>query len=628
MNWTQPAWLYASVLVVPLALIALIAGRWHQRRLAAVFGPQLMERVLPASVRSRRTARDLGALVCLALGCLALAEPSFDKQIVQVKAKGVDLIIALDLSRSMDAQDVSPSRLERARREIVDLLEVVEGDRVGVVLFAGQAIGRLPLTNDLRAVQWVLDDASTQLFEAQGSDLGAALDVARELLSRDEGKAGKAVVVFSDGETHDPDKAIAAANAALEQGIAVYAVGIGDAPAPIPTEAGTVLRYKGERVVSAPDFGTLEEVARVTGGAYVKSEATGEDMIALYRRGIRQQVMAVERETHQSERWRSAYQVPLGIGFALWLGGAWLGDGRRRLSGGLSAVILMIALVPGVASASTPAEADALYRAEDYRGAVKAFERLVLERPGQPDLYQRLGAARYRVGDWLGAAQAWEQASRLSGGDADADFNAGNARWRAGQLEEAVQRYDRALGSDPDHQKAKVNRDLVAGELQGRRAVQPPPPPKEGDSKDEEGDGSGDSEQPSPSPQPAPGEEGEQSEGSKGEGEQDPSDAQADAQPGEGEPGEPGAEPGQGGEPGQEPGDPTQEGSSEGVSPDQLDGQPTEGEGDPQGGGEGAEGVGEAAGNITPAQAARLLDGVEEGQQRVRMVGRSSDKPW
>lgn len=625
MNWAEPSWLYGTVLVLPLLLVVLGTGWWHRKRLAGAFGPGLLERVLPTGVRRRRTIRDVCALSCIALGLVAMAEPSFDKEIVKVKARGVDLVIALDLSRSMDAEDVDPSRLERARREIVDLLAILEGDRVGVVLFAGQAIGRMPLTNDLKAIQWVLDDVSTEMFRAQGSDLGAALDVSRDLLSRDEGKAGRAIVVFSDGETHEPDNARRAAEDCAAAHIAVYTVGIGDAPAPVPSPAGGVLRYQGEPVTTVPDFTVLQEVARTTGGGHVKSEATAADMEALYRQGIRQQVVAVERDTQQQEKWRTAYQVPLGVGIGLWLFGAWIGEGRRPF-GAAAAALLALSLATGTARAATPAEADALYRAEDYRGAARAFEELVLERPGSADLYERLGAARYRMGDWLGAASAYDQASRLRGGDADDDFAAANARWRAGQLQEALNGYDRALGRDPSHERAQTNRELLAGEMQGRLVEKPPPPPQNGSSEDEDGEGSGESDE--QKPEPKPGEQGEDpKDGSADEGQDGTPDTEQQGDPSQqGDPGQqrkPGQDPSQDPSDGEDPdGDP-----SDAVSPDELDGasdDPSDGEGST---GQ-PDGVGEAAGNITPAQADRLLDGVEEGRQRVQMVGRSSARPW
>ncbi|MCB9673587.1 MAG: VWA domain-containing protein [Alphaproteobacteria bacterium] len=630
MNWIEPWWIGSQLLVIPVALAVIAGSWWHHRKLREVFGPELLRRVLPRGVRNRRRIRDLFALVCLLLGCIALAEPAFDKEIVQVKTTGVDLVLAVDLSRSMDAQDIDPSRLERARREIIDLLGLLTGDRVGVVFFAGEAYPRLPMTEDYRAVEWVLEEADTEMFKSQGSALGKAIDVGRELLSRDEGKAGKAMIVFSDGETHDPEDAARAAREAKGEGVVVYAVGIGEDEVPIPTADRGFLRHEGKQVMTKPDFETMREVARITGGGFVNSVPSAIDMEDLYRNAIRGSLRAVERDTQQTEKWKTAYQYPLGLGLGLWLLGAWLGEGRRRF-GAAAAVLLALGLAPGVASATTLEEADSMFREGKFMAAEKALEQLALESPGDAGLYERLGAARYRQGQWLGAAQAYEQASRLRGGDADDDYAAGNARYRAGQLEEAIARYERALAQRPSHERAQQNKDLVEGELVIRREEKPPPPPQQGDSQDEEGKGEGESDDPSDSPS----EGTDQQEGSdQGAEEGDPdSNNDADSQSGDPSQGESDAEPkdgdGSAENPSQQQSDDGQpEEGSDAVNPEDLD----EGEGDqgdPQDGAAGdPSGIGEESGNITPAQASRMLDGVEEGRQRVRISGRSSEKPW
>jgi Ca-activated chloride channel family protein len=632
MNWIQEPWLGALAIVALLAVIGAVATALHRRAVGMAFGEELALQVLPRGTRRRRVVRDLLMLLGLALLVVALAEPAFDKEIVQVKTEGVDLVLALDLSRSMDADDVDPSRMERARREVEDLLEILVGDRVAVIFFAGEAIGRLPLTEDYKAVSWVLGEADTLMFKAQGSAVGKAIDVAREMLARDEGKAGKALVVFSDGETHDPEDALRAAREAADEGLVVYTVAIGDATSTIPDRQGGLLMHDGAQVKTTPDFSTLEEVARITGGATVKSVPSASDMERLYRNEIRSTVRAAQRETQQAENWRSAYQAPLAAGLLCWLAGAWLGDGRR-VFGAATAVLLTVSFAgaPGVAHADpTLPEADALYQGGDFRRAEKAFEELSLQSPDNADLLERLGAARYRQGDFVGAASAYERASHLRGGDADALYNAGNARYRAGQLESALKRYDEAVAIEPDHEGASANERVVSSELAARRQQQPPPPPQpqDGGGEDDKEGGSGEEE-----PQdPTEGDSGGDEE-NEGEGEGDQSDQSQDSNDGSADSGE-GSQQQEQGE-GQQGGDQSgeQQPSDEGVDPDQLDGDQGEDaqDGDqqtPQGDGTGDSGMGEASGTITPAQAGKMLDGVEEGRQRVQYVGREGAKPW
>ncbi len=594
------------------ALLFLTAWR-HRAQLRAVLSEAMLARVLPRSMRRRRVARDLLVLLALGLALVAVAEPRFDQQMQTVRAEGADIVLLLDLSRSMDARDVDPSRLGRARREIADLGEILEGDRLGLVVFAGGAFPRLPLTNDFKAVELVISEADTDTFDTQGSNLGAAIDAGVELLERSQGEAGRALLVLSDGETHQPDRALESARAAAEKGVAIYAMGIGVEEVPIPMRDGTFLQHEGKVATTAPDFEILRQVAEETRGAFVTSNASTRDIEGLYQ-ALRSTVRAVEREATRRQSFESAYQWPLAVAALAWLASAWLGDGRRTF-GAAAAVLLAASLTTASPASAAPdrlVQADALYRAGKYAQAAEQLVELSLERPGDPDVLDRLGAARYRAGDFEGAARAWDQAA--GAGDADALFNAGNAHYQAGRLEEAVRRYEDVLRQTPEHPAAAHNKELVAKEIEARRAQKPPPPPKPEDGPRQDGQ-QGEEQQPPP-------------QGGQGE-EQQPQGGQGEQQPQPGQPGQPGED----GEPkpeeGQQGGPEEQQPGSEPVDPSQV---AQDGSGDPQeseaptAGGGGAEG--EEKGPVTTAQAERLLDSVEEGAPRTVVQGRPEGKPW
>lgn len=618
MSLAEPGWLWLLPLVGLLALIVIVGGAMHRRRLRTVFARELMAEILPKQVRWRRIVRDVFALVGLALLVVALAEPRLDKQIRTVQTTGTDLVLLLDLSRSMDARDVDPSRLERARREIRDLGRVVAGDRVGLVVFAGGAYPRLPLTQDFSAVELVVSETDTESFESQGSDLGGAVQAALELLSRTQDQAGQAIVVLSDGEIHDAQRAREAAEQAREQGVPIFVVGIGLDPSPIPLPNGKFLEHNGQRAISTPDFEILEEVARITGGAFVISNASDRDMQDLYTE-IRRNIQAVERGVHQRESWRTAYQWPLSVAALLLLLSAWLGDGRRPWG---AALALIVALSGSSTAWADPlADADARYRSGRYDAAVEQLTELSLERPDDPEIFERLGAARYRASDWEGAARAFDQATRLRGEAGDALFNSGNAHYQSGRLEQALQRYDQLLQSNPEHSGAQRNRDLVVREIEERRRQQPPPPPQDGGEGDEQSqseDSGSDSES---------GSSGQQGESSEGQQQGDQQQEQG-AQP---EAGEPGGEDQEGMSEGSGSGSPStegpeEEGTSEGVAPSELqEGEAEEGSEQASGGGGSAS---DEAAPITEGQAHRLLDAIEEGSQRMSVQGRSGDQPW
>ena len=591
MNWGSPLWLFGLPVVGVLVGVVALAGYLHRRKLGGAFGGDFLSRILPLAVRVRRTLRDVAALIGLAAAVIALAEPRFDKEIRTITTKGTDLVLCVDLSLSMDAQDVDPSRLERARREISDLSKLLVGDRVGLVLYAGGAYPRMPLTEDYRAIELVLRESDTSTFEAQGSELGSAIRVAAKLLENSQQQAGQAIVVFSDGETHDPDDALAAAREAADKNIAVYTVGIGSEASPIPLANSRWLKSGSETVLTSPDDSTLKEVARITGGAYVKSVASAGDMQQLYQNAIRTNVRAVERDSQQREVWKSAYQWPLGVAVFLLLSAGWLGDGKR-LFGAATALLLAFGLLhPAPVLAANLAEADALYRAGKFGEAADHLTELSLEQPNDPGVYERLGAARYRGADYEGAARAFEQASRLRpGGDNESLFGAGNAHYLAGRLEQALARYDEILETQPDHKGAAANRDMLMKELEARRLIQPPPPPpppQEGEDQEE---------QPDPNEQAGEPQQSQPEDGDPQQGEPEDSDDPQE-QPEE-----------QQGDPGEEQeseGDPEEQ-ESDGSADDQL-----------------AE-----SGPITEGEAHRLLEGVKEGSQKVQIKGPPGGNPW
>ena len=489
MTLAQPIWFVAWVAVALVAVLLFWASRRSLARWRGMFGGQLFERVAPRRVLRRRSLGRGAALLGLGLLVVGLAEPRYGKAFQTLKGKGADVIVLLDLSRSMAAEDVDPSRMERARREIMDFLDVVEGDRIGLVVYAGGAIPRMPLTVDHMALEQLIQELSTKTFVSQGSALDAGLRSALGMLEASDTKStGQAIFLLSDGEVHRPDDALAAAKEIAAAGVRVYAMGIGHRAVPIPNGKGGFVQDRGEVVVSSPD-------PSITGGAYVDSNASSQDTRQLYAEEMRGNLHAAEHMTVQREVWNSGYQWPLALGFTCLLFSAWLGDGRKPLNATLL-VALLVSLggVPEARAVPTEAlgEADRLYRAERFDEAARELTDLMLSWPEDPDLLDRLGAARYRAGDFEGAARAWDEAARFQGEDpSSSSFNAANAHYQAGRLEEALERYDEILAQQPTHPGAVNNRDRVAEEIERRRQIQPPPPPppQEGEGEESESEG-------------------------------------------------------------------------------------------------------------------------------------------
>lgn len=211
---------------------------------------------------------------------VGLADPQIGSKYEEVKRQGVDLIIALDVSNSMLAEDIRPNRLERAKQAIIKLLDKLQDDRIGIVIFAGDAYLQLPFTSDYAAARMFLTTVSNESVQLQGTAIGAALQMGVKSLPRG-GVRNKAIIVMSDGENHEDD-ALSEAKAAKENGIYVHTLGIGSTDgAPIPEKKETETQgYKmdenGQTVISRMDPKMLEEVALAGGGKFV--QATGSDM--------------------------------------------------------------------------------------------------------------------------------------------------------------------------------------------------------------------------------------------------------------------------------------------------------------------------------------------------------------
>lgn len=643
--FAAPMWLWGLVLVPLVAGVLFVRGRVHLNKLRRLYAGDALSHVLPASVRTRRTIRDVLRTFALVFGVLALAGPRCDKQIELVDARGVDLVLVVDLSRSMDAMDVQPSRLEQVRREVADLLEEIEGDRVGLVTFAGAAFPRMPLSEDTALLSILMEEMSTKDFQSQGSALHEALMMGAQMLGSDESAVnGRAMIVFSDGEMHDPVRVLEAARTVREDGHRVFTVGVGESPAPIPLGQG-LWQYDraGRQVLSNPSPEFLRELAKIGGGAFTKSEPSNADMSRLYHQEIRTLLNARVRQSKPRITWKEMWPYPMGFAVICFLLGGWIGEGRR---GALAVMVLFLSFVglavPAPAEAASVAEADAMYRSGKFQEAARTLSELAREHPGDVDVLRRLGSARYRAGDYEGAYRAWREASERGRDGVESDFELGNAAARSGKLDAALRHYDEALRQDETHPGAKANRAWVEEEIARRLAAEPPPPEQEEskESSEENEEQSKENQQGEPSDDgqdqgqqdeqgEESGEEEEQSESdSKGESENDQeAEGSADGPREQSDRDQTGENTNPPESQGEKPIDPNGErGDAEDTptaSQDEL------GEGDPSLAAEG----GTDPEPLSPeeqaaARAEAELEAVKEGRPRLTIPGGSGEKPW
>ena len=331
MQFGNPTSFWLLGLAPVLAVFLVWAFRARRRALARFASQPLLQR-LAESVRpmARRWKAALIVMV-VTLAALALTQPRWGFEWREVKHKGVDVFVLLDVSKSMLTEDVRPNRLTQAKYAVQDLLEKLRGDRIGLVAFAGTAFVQCPLTVDYEAFRLTLKDADTRIIPRGGTAIGTAIRTALKAFEAGEGR-DRAIVLITDGEETESD-ALTAADEAAKAGVKIYAIGIGTAEGElIPVrEDGKSMEFlkdrEGKVVKSRLDEETLKQLALKTGGIYVRSAAGDFGIDTIYDKGIAQ-LQRKEYEARLQKQYFERFQWPLGIAFALLIVEAFASDRR------------------------------------------------------------------------------------------------------------------------------------------------------------------------------------------------------------------------------------------------------------------------------------------------------------
>lgn len=270
---TWVLWGFALVPVFLLVFYFVLA--WKKRARSRFAEHQLFKQIMPNYSDTKFKWKFILFLIAYIFLILGSANPQIGTKMEEVKREGIDLIVALDVSNSMKAQDLSPNRLERAKRAMLQLLEDLKSDRLGIIVFAGQAYTQLPITTDYAAAKLFLNTIDTDIVPTQGTAIGSAIELAMESYNFEKG-GQKALIVVTDGENHEDD-AITAAEEAQEKGVKVYTIGMGTPMgAPIPIyrrgkQAGFRQDKQGNTVVSSLNEEMLQEIAAAGNGLYVRA---------------------------------------------------------------------------------------------------------------------------------------------------------------------------------------------------------------------------------------------------------------------------------------------------------------------------------------------------------------------
>ena len=316
------------LLLIPFGFVGLALWMGARRRRLRKLGDEaLVNELMPSWSRSKRWVRAVVYSLAFFFFVIGLSRPQIGAKLKEFKVKGAEIMIALDVSNSMLAQDYSPNRLERAKLAISRITDRLQGDRVGLIIFAGSSFVQLPITTDYVSAKMFLGNISTESIPIQGTAIGDAINTAVKSFSA-QSENSRAIIVITDGENHEDD-AVAAAAQAAESGVKVYTIGVGSADGqPIPMDGGLLRDKEGNLVVTKLDEETLKEIAQAGGGAYVHA---GNDEFGLGP--IISEIKKMQEEEYNSvvfEEYDEQFMYFLGIALALFTIEILIGERRSR----------------------------------------------------------------------------------------------------------------------------------------------------------------------------------------------------------------------------------------------------------------------------------------------------------
>jgi len=430
----------------------------------------MLPSIVPGFDPKRRWIKAVLIMLASVLAIIALAEPQLGYRWEKTTQKGVDIMIALDCSKSMLAQDIKPNRLERAKREIIDLLRMMKSGRAGLVAFSGRAILQCPLTLDHEAFNIFLKVLEPGFLPVGGTNLNAAIKECYNGFEK-ESDTEKAIIIITDGES-TTGIVEETAKEMVKQGIKIFCIGVGNLQgAPIPDENGGFIKdAAGNIILSKVDEAGLEKLAAMTSGTYARSVAGDMDLDLIYKDKI---LGTMERKTLTSGKkkvWENRYQWFLFPGLFLLLIELIL-PLKKKLQGlplfifatGLCFSLAQNGPVYAQTVSSSVKQGISAFDEQHYEQAKKHFIDAQLENPENATLYYNIGAAAYMNNEYEQAKKNFMQAAKTDDIKLrhDARYNLANTDFRMGKLDEAIKGYENILKDFPEDMQAKENLEFV-----------------------------------------------------------------------------------------------------------------------------------------------------------------------
>ena len=471
-RFADPIYLYLLAVIPVLAIIRFLTYRNQKKRLRKFGDPKLLRELMPDVSRFRPAVKFWILQGALALLIVMLARPQFGTKINNEQRVGIETIIAMDISNSMMAEDITPSRLDRSKMMVENLVDHFTNDKIGLIVFAGDAFVQLPITSDYVSAKMFLSSIDPSMMATQGTDIARAIDMATHSFTQEEG-IGKAIIVITDGEDHEGG-ALEAAKAAKDAGMRVYVLGVGStkgSPIPIPGTGDYMKDNTGNTVMSALNEDMCRQVAQAGGGAYihVENNSAAQDQLdkELDKLAKKETTSTVYSEFDEQ------FQAVAILALLLLILEICIFDRRNPLIKRLSlfgskkkaAATMLLLMVAATASAQQAdrqyiREGNKQFRLGQYDKAEVSYRKAVEKNPKNPQAAYNLGNALMAQKKDSAAVQQFEQSTRIETNPmrkAAAYHNMGVICQTHKMYDEAIKAYKNALRNNPNDDETRYN---------------------------------------------------------------------------------------------------------------------------------------------------------------------------
>ena len=468
-RFESPIYLYLLVLIPLLALIRYLSYRNQKKRLRKFGEPSLLKALMPDVSRFRPSVKFWILQGALALLIVMLARPQMGTKINHEKRVGIETIIAMDISNSMRAEDIVPNRLDRSKMMVENLVDHFTNDKIGLIVFAGDAFVQLPITSDYVSAKMFLSSIDPSMMASQGTDIARAIEMASHSFTQEEG-IGKAIVVITDGEDHEGG-AVEAAEAAKKNGMRVYVLGVGStqgAPIPVPGTGNYMQDNTGNTVMSALNEDMCKQVAQAGGGAYIHVENNSAAQEQLDNE--LDKLAKKETSTAVYSEFDEQFQAFGVLALLLLILEICIFDRRNpllkhvSLFGKRKVAVMLLFLTALSVTAQTDRQyirqGNKQFRMGDYPNAEVSYRKAIEQNPKNPQASFNLGNALMAQKKDSAAVTQFENASRLETNPlrkAQSFHNIGVICQTHKMYGEAIEAYKNALRLNPNDDETRYN---------------------------------------------------------------------------------------------------------------------------------------------------------------------------